>query len=332
MIETDHSIHPYFKVKVYSLYSETRMPTSEMLYGIDHMIIDLQDVGSRIYTYINTTLLTMEACGKKGIKVWILDRPNPVNGLVLEGNMLDPAYRSFVGLFPLPMRHGLTIGEVAQLGVKYWDISCEMEVVRMNGWQRHMAFEDTGLPWVLPSPNMPAVDTAFLYPGTVLVEGTGLSEGRGTTKSLEVVGHPVLEPIGLADRLTRLFKKYDLSGFILRPMYFKPVYQKHADRECGGFQIHITNRNKLRAWKMMQVIFRELYIEMGSSFSWKSPPYEYEHEKMPIDILNGTNQLRQWVENNGSYDDLLNLEQEGMGAFSEQRESILLYYTKTKKA
>ena len=325
MIETDHSIHPYFKVKVYSLYSETRVPTDQMLQDIDHLIIDLQDVGSRIYTYINTALLAMEACGKKNIKVWILDRPNPVNGVDLEGNILDPAFRSFVGLYPLPMRHGLTIGEVARSGIEYWGISCEMEVVPMKGWQRTMAFEDTELPWVLPSPNMPSVDTAFLYPGTVLVEGTELSEGRGTTKSLEIIGHPSIEPFGLADRLNSLFKKYDLNGFILRPLYFKPVYQKQADRECGGFQIHVTDRHKLRAWKMLQVIFRELHHEIGPVFSWKLPPYEYEHEKMPIDILNGTNRLRQWVEKNGSYEELLLMEQEGMNAFNEQRENIFLY-------
>jgi uncharacterized protein YbbC (DUF1343 family) len=325
MIETRHGDHPFFGIRICSLYSETRTPTDEMLREIDHMIIDLQDVGSRIYTYIYTMLLTMEACGRNGIKVWILDRPNPVGGEVVEGNMLDMSFRSFVGLYPLPMRHGLTIGEIAIMGMRFWNIECEAEVVRMRGWHRRMYFEDTGLPWVQPSPNMPHADTAILYPGTVLIEGTNLSEGRGTTRSLELVGHPAIEPFALTQAIEKTLASSGLTGFKLRPLFFKPVAQKHMEVDCGGWQIHITERRALRAWSLVQILLRELYAAMGDAFEWKLPPYEYEYQKMPIDILNGTDILRQWIEQNGSADELEAIAADGLGAYLDQKSSVHLY-------
>ena len=322
MIESDHFFHPFFKRPVYSLYSETRKPTNEMLEGLDHLIIDLQDVGTRIYTYIWTLVLTMEAAGENGVEVIVLDRPNPINGIDIEGNILESEFSSFVGLHPLPMRHGFTMGEVAQYS-KNWKIDSDFRVIQMEGWDRKSYFEQTGLPWVIPSPNLPTIETAVVYPGTVIFEGTNISEGRGTTRSLELVGHPSLEPFGLMKNLQLVFEKCDLRGFVCRPLIFTPTFQKHKDQVCGGFQIHVTNRKLFQPWKVGMTLCRELYRALGSHFIWKSPPYEYEFNNMPFDILNGSDSLRKWVENNGDFDELTAIEQ--LEDFNEQRKDYLLY-------
>ena len=192
MIETDHTVHPYFNIPVYSLYSETRIPTEAMLKDIDHLFIDLQDVGCRMYTYIYTMTLILDACVSKDIEIVILDRPNPLNGVDLEGNVLDMEFESFIGLHPMPVRHAMTIGEVALMHQRYWAASkSKLRVIEMRGWTRQMYYEDTGLPWLLPSPNLSRVESAFTFPGMVLFEGTTLSEGRGTTQPLEIMGHPM---------------------------------------------------------------------------------------------------------------------------------------------
>ena len=229
MIESDHFQHPYFGLPIYSLYSETRKPSNKMLEGLDHVFIDLQDVGTRIYTYIYTMTYMMEACGEMGIQVVILDRPNPINGLQIEGNMLDPVFSSFVGRHPLPMRHAMTIGEIAEMAQRYWGIKCELKVVAMEGWQRSMYFRDTDLPWVLPSPNLATPEAAVVFPGSVLFEGTNVSEGRGTTRSLEIVGHPSVEPYSWLPELQSIFEKCGLTGFVLRPVNFIPTFQKHME-------------------------------------------------------------------------------------------------------
>lgn len=325
MVESDHFTHPYFNLPVYSLYSETRKPTQEMLEGLDHIFIDLQDVGTRIYTYIYTATLMMEACAEKGIDVIVLDRANPIGGKTIEGNMLDPKFASFVGRHPLPVRHGMTIGEIALMAKKHWAIDVSLEVIKLQGWERWMMYEDTGIPWVMPSPNLPTIEAAFTFVGTVLFEGTNISEGRGTTRSLEIVGHPGIEPYSFLDQLLPKIKATGLQGFVLRPVNFLPTFQKHHNVACGGYQIHVTDRDSFRPWALCQVLCREFYHHLGNAFAWKQPPYEYEYEKLPVDLINGTDRLRFWVEQNGSIEELEIIEAEGREAFVEARKGVLLY-------
>jgi uncharacterized protein YbbC (DUF1343 family) len=326
MVETTHYTHPFFKIPVYSLYSETRIPTSEMLEGLDHILVDLQDVGTRIYTYIYTMTLLMEACQKKGIEVVILDRPNPINGVTLEGNILDMNYSSFVGRHPLPVRHALTMGEVALMHKKYWGgKDSNLTIIEMQGWKREMSFEDTALPWVLPSPNLATIEAAYTFVGTVLYEGTNISEGRGTTRSLEIIGHPKIEAFSFHEKLKPVLHKANLVGFVLRPLVFLPTFQKHQGKPCGGFQIHVTDRKTFEPWRLCQYLLREMYKELGGEFKWKEPPYEYEFHKVPVDLINGTDQLRLWVEKNGNQDDYEAIMHPNQNQFLEQRQSILLY-------
>ena len=326
MVESNHYTHPYFKLPVYSLYSETRIPTDEMLEGIDHIFVDLQDVGTRIYTYIYTMTLLMEACQKKGIEVVILDRPNPINGVQLEGNILDLNFASFVGRHPIPVRHGMTMGEVARMHQKYWGgKDCNLTVIEMKGWQREMSFEDTKLPWVMPSPNLPTIEAAYTFVGTVLYEGCNISEGRGTTRSLEIIGHPGIEAFGFHDKLKPILEKANLKGFILRPLVFLPTFQKHAGVPCGGYQIHVTDRKTFEPWRLCQYLLREFYKELGSDFKWKLPPYEYEYHKEPVDLINGTDKLRHWVEKYQDEEAYQAIMRENQEDFLEKRKSILIY-------
>lgn len=300
MIETDHYIHPYFKIPVYSLYSETRIPTDEMLEGINHFFIDLQDVGCRMYTYIYTLTLILEKCSSRDIQIIVLDRPNPINGIDIEGNILEAEFESFIGRHPIPVRHGMTIGEVALMHQKLWATEkVNLQVVKMQHWDRNMYFEDTKLPWLLPSPNLGRAESTCTFPATVLFEGTLLSEGRGTTQSLEIVGHPKIEPFTFfKNHLYSSLKKSKLQGLELRPITFLPTFQKQADKVCGGFQVHITNKSSFKPWRIGQFMMRELYSYLGDEFEWKDPPYEYNYTQKPIDIINGTDKLRYWVENN----------------------------------
>lgn len=325
MIETDHSIHPFFNIPVYSLYSETRIPTPEMLEGIDHLFIDLQDVGCRMYTYIYTLTYILEACAQKEIEIIVLDRPNPLNGLTLEGNILDTAYASFIGRHAIPVRHGMTMGEVALMHQTFWvDQQAKLQVIPMQGWHRAMYYEDTGLPWLLPSPNLSRIESSKTFPSTVLFEGTQLSEGRGTTHSLEMVGHPSIEPFGFYEKyLAPLFKKTDLQGVRLRPVTFLPTFQKHADQVCGGIQIHITDRDTWQPWRVGQFLMQALYHYLGDNFQWKEPPYEYNYDHLPIDIINGTDQLRHWVIDKGPMETLEALE--NLEPYRQQLRQIQLY-------
>ena len=325
MVESRHSTHPYYQLPVHSLYSETRSPTPAMLEGIDHVFVDLQDVGCRAYTFIYTMTLMMQACAKQGIQVVVLDRPNPLGGIEVEGNVLEEKFKSFIGLHPLPMRHGLTIGEIARMAILFWGMDCPLDVITMQGWQRSMPFDETGLPWAAPSPNMPQFETALAFPATVLLEGANLSEGRGTTRPFELFGHPALQPHALLDRLQQVFKKENLGGFTLRPLYFQPTFDKHAGRVCGGFQLHLTHRPAFKPWQVGQVLLRELYQAPGPGLQWRQPPFEYENHLLPIDILNGADTLRQWVESNGDLPSLEILEQKGRDEFAEQRQAIALY-------
>ncbi|GBD95670.1 hypothetical protein BMS3Abin06_00545 [bacterium BMS3Abin06] len=278
---------------VYSLYSNTRKPDPSILEDIDVMVIDMQDVGSRYYTFIWTMELCMQACDEMGKSVLILDRPNPIGGELTEGPVLDMTYASFVGQRPLPVRHGMTIGETGAYLKNEFYSSLDFHVIPMQGWRREICFDETGLPWVMPSPNMPTLDTAIVYPGICLLEGTNLSEGRGTTRPFEIFGAPFIEP----ETLVKELEAFKLSGAVFRPLYFQPAFQKHAGKLCGGAQIHVMNREKFKPFKTGAAVIKAVHDLYPEHFKWKQPPYEYETEKMPIDILAGTDRFRKDIEN-----------------------------------
>ena len=292
MIEWRGFTDPGLGIPVHSLYGEHRKPTPEMLEGLDTLVVDLQDVGARYYTFVWTLLLCLEACAEQGKRVVVLDRPNPLGGLAVEGNVLDPEYRSFVGLAPVPMRHGLTIGELASFCRAWRGLDVELEVVAMDGWRRAMDFEATGLPWVLPSPNMPTVDTAFVYPGGCLLEGTNLSEGRGTTRPFEILGAPWVDGRELAAQM----RAWNLPGCRLRPLSFEPTFHKFAGQVCGGVQVHVTDRALFEPVTTYTAAIAAVAGLYPGRFAWKQPPYEYEARKLPIDILAGGPRWREDVE------------------------------------
>jgi uncharacterized protein YbbC (DUF1343 family) len=321
MVETPHGDDPRRRVPIYSLYSETREPTAEMLRGIDALIIDLQDIGARIYTYIYTMANCMRAAAKHGIAVIVCDRPNPIGGTEVEGATLRRGWESFVGLFPVPMRHGMTIGELAKLFNDAFGIGASLDVVKMEGWTRDMYADATGLPWVMPSPNMPTLDTAIVYPGTVLFEGTMLSEGRGTTRPFELVGAPWID----AERFAATMNGIGLEGVYFRPAGFEPTFQKHAKQPCGGCQIHVTDRRTFKP-VITGVALIEMFRQFDPSrFGWRQPPYEYEHEKMPIDILAGSDELRKQAEAGTAIGDIAASWADDEAGFLRVRAPYLLY-------
>jgi len=320
MIETGHARDARRKIPVYSLYSETREPTAEMLSDVDVLVIDLQDVGTRIYTYIYTMANCLRAARRHNIPVIVCDRPNPIGDLI-EGPMLEPGFESFVGLYPIPMRHGMTIGELARLFNEHFGIGASLEVMKMEGWRLGMWFDDTRLPWVMPSPNMPTLDTAAVYPGTVLFEGTNVSEGRGTTRPFELVGAPWVAAETFADGLNRL----ELAGMRFRPALFEPTFHKHARTGCGGCQVHVLDRQMFRPVETgvaLLIAFREAGADR---FEWRPPPYEYEHTKLPIDILAGTSMLREQVEGGMSARDIARSWEAEVARFAPLREKFRLY-------
>jgi len=284
---------PVTGLPVVSLYGARRAPTAAMLRGLDTLIVDLQDVGSRYYTFVWTMALAMEACARVGVRVVVLDRPNPLGGDV-QGNMPDPAFKSFVGLYPLPTRHGMTIGELAAYLNAEHGLGCELTVVPMRGWRRAMTWDDTGVPWVAPSPNMPTVDTARVYPGGCLYEGTNLSEGRGTTRPFEWVGAPYLDAHTFADDLNRR----RLPGVTFRPARFVPTFHKWAGRLCGGVQIHVTDADAFDSYVTGLSVIASARRLGRRAFQWRKPPYEFERRKVPIDILCGTDTIRRALERN----------------------------------
>lgn len=293
MIETPHAEDASRRVPVYSLYSETREPSDEMLAGLDALVVDLQDVGTRVYTFIYTMANCLKAAARKRLPVFVCDRPNPIGGRVVEGPMLIPGYESFVGLYPIALRHGLTIAELARLFNEQFGIGAQLETVPMEGWARGQWWDATGVPWVMPSPNMPTLDTAIVYPGMVLFEGTLLSEGRGTTRPFELVGHPGVDAARLADALNA----HGLPGVHFRPAYFEPTFQKHARVTCGGCQLHVTDRERFRSVDAAIALLCEFRDALPDRrLPWRPPPYEYEYEKMPIDILAGSDVLRTAVD------------------------------------
>jgi uncharacterized protein YbbC (DUF1343 family) len=321
MIETPHGDDPARRVPIYSLYSETREPTAEMLRDIDLVVIDLQDIGARIYTYIYTMANCLRACGRHGIPAIVCDRPNPINGVDVEGALLVPGFESFVGLFPIPMRHGMTIGELARLFNERFELGATLEVVPMDGWRRDMYADATGLPWVMPSPNMPTLDTAIAYPGTVLFEGTLLSEGRGTTRPFELVGAPWID----ADRFAREMHALGLPGAHFRPAVFEPTFQKHATQACGGCQIHVTDRAAFRPVLTGAALIQLFRRFDPARFAWRPPPYEYEHDTPPIDILAGSDVLRRQIESDLPPAAIAESWRDDEEGFRRLREGYLLY-------
>jgi uncharacterized protein YbbC (DUF1343 family) len=321
MIETPHAHDTRRGVPVFSLYSETREPTSDMFDPVDVLVIDLQDVGARIYTFIYTMANCLRAAARVGLPVIVCDRPNPIGGTELEGPTLEPGYESFVGQFRMPMRHGMTIAELARLFNKHFGIGADLEVVPMEGWSRAMYFDATGVPWVMPSPNMPTLDTTVVYPGTVLFEGTVLSEGRGTTRPFELVGAPWLDGEALAERMNGL----NLAGVHFRPATFEPTFQKHARIPCGGCQIHVTERAAFEPIRSGVALLRECFALAPGRLLWREPPYEYEHDRLPIDILAGSPALREQVERLLPIEEIAESWRPGVAEFEEVRRSYLLY-------
>jgi uncharacterized protein YbbC (DUF1343 family) len=283
MVEWKSYEHARLHIPVYSLYGDHREPSSEMLHGLDVLLVDLQDVGSRYYTFIWTLYLCMRACHKCGTAVVVLDRPNPINGVMTEGPILDRNYKSFVGMHPIPVRHGQTIGELAQQFRDEAFPACELSVLPMKNWKRAMWLDETGLPWVMPSPNMPTLETAAVYPGMCLLEGTNISEGRGTTRPFEIFGAPFIDAETLCARLNGL----NLGGVFFRETYFQPTFHKFAGELCCGAEIHVLDRGNFRPFQLGVEIIRHLRKTYPGQFQWKQPPYEYEWKRLPIEILIG---------------------------------------------
>jgi uncharacterized protein YbbC (DUF1343 family) len=283
---------PATGLPVHSLYGPRRHPTPAMMSAVDTVVVDLQDVGARYYTFIWTTALVMQAAARAGVDVVVLDRPNPLGGVRIEGNVADPDYASFVGLYPLAVRHAMTIGEIAAYLNAVHAFGCRLTVVRMRGWRRAMLWEDTGLPWVAPSPNMPTPDTARVYPGGCLFEGTNLSEGRGTTRPFEWVGAPYLDAHRYAEALNQL----RLPGVAFRPARFRPMFHKWAGRLCDGVQIHVRDVARFKPYLTGLAVIATARRLAPRSFAWRRPPYEFERRKLPIDILCGTAAIRKAIE------------------------------------
>jgi uncharacterized protein YbbC (DUF1343 family) len=321
MIETPHGEDRRRRVPVFSLYSDTREPTAEMLDGLDVLVVDLQDVGTRVYTYIYTMANCMRAAARRGLPVIVCDRPNPIGGDAVEGACLHEPWSSFVGQFPIPMRHGMTIGELARLFNDAFGIGARLEVVLLDGWRRSMYFDATGLPWIIPSPNLPTLDSAIVYPGAVLVEGTKLSEGRGTTRPFEMIGAPWID----GERLAAAMNARGLPGVHFRPVFFEPTFQKHARQSCGGCQIHVIDRLTFQPLRAAVELIDEFRREDPARFAWREPPYEYEHHKEPIDILYGSDRLRRTLDAGGSVSALVESWRDDEERFRRLREQHLLY-------
>ncbi|MDZ5473708.1 DUF1343 domain-containing protein [Bacillus sp. 31A1R] len=312
----DSSIDLYTKLPVYSLYGNSKKPSKEMLDLVDVVVFDLQDIGARYYTFIYTMAYVMEACAEQNKHFVVLDRPNPISGLSMEGNLVEEDVRSFVGLYPIPNRHAMTVGELAQLFNHEYGIGCELTVVPMSGWNRKDYFDETGLFWVPPSPNTTGMDMCVLYPGTCLVEGTNLSEGRGTTRPFEIIGAPFIDGHQLAKRLN----KKKLTGILARPTSFMPMYQKHQNQVCGGIQIHVVNRREIHSLKVGLTLL-EIIAEM---YPTDFEIIKHENGRYMFDLLAGTKKLKEMLLQ-GKTSDFLEENYLKLERFRKQRQPYLLY-------
>lgn len=321
MIETPHMTDARTGRPVYSLYSETREPTEAMLGNVDTIVFDMQDVGCRIYTFVYTMANCMRAAKKFGKRVVVCDRPNPIGGVKVEGNVTESAFTSFVGQFEIPTRHGMTTGELARLFNEHFGIGCELEVVPMRGWERTFWYEQTALPWVMPSPNIPTVDTCVVFPATVHVEGTEMSEGRGTTRPFELNGAPYIDPWVWTAEL----EKFGFEGVAFRQTYFQPTFQKHARVTCGGVQIHVTDREAFTPVMVGIAMIKTAYDLYTDQFEWKRDAYEYEFDKNPFDVVSGTDQIRKAIEAGISLEEIKRAWTGELAEFKRTRDKYLLY-------
>jgi uncharacterized protein YbbC (DUF1343 family) len=318
------STEPATGLPVVSLYGDTvesLRPRAEDLEMLDAVVCDLQDVGSRYYTFVYTLSYLMEAASEAGVAVVVLDRPNPLGGSTLEGPVLDPELASFVGRYPLPVRHGMTIGELARMFNEAFGIGCDLRVVEMGGWRRSMRFEDTGLPWVPPSPNVPTPATARVYPGGCLIEGTNLSEGRGTTTPFELVGAPWID----GERLAAALSSEDLDGALFRPATFRPMFQKHAGQSCSGIQLIVNDPESFRPFAAYLTLIREARRQSGDAFEWRTEAYEFETSRLAIDLLLGRSDLRPLLESGARLEAMQRLWEGDLDQFRASRRPFLLY-------
>ncbi|MCY4071583.1 MAG: DUF1343 domain-containing protein [Chloroflexi bacterium] len=304
---------------VHSLYGDRRQPSPDMLRGIDAIIIDLQDGGVRFYTFLATALYVMEAAAAAGCEVILLDRPAPISGARIEGPMLDADFASFVGPYPMPIRYGMSIGEMAQLANAEYGINCELTVIPMDGWRRDMWFDDTGLPFVPSSPNLPTLDAMTLYPGTCLIEGSNLSEGRGTTKPFEYIGAPWIDALQLADQL----KDLDLEGARFRPVYFVPTFSKYHGELCAGVHICVTDRENFEPVTMILHLLQAVIAGYPDNFAWRAP--WAAGSKAPIDLLSGGTAIREGLDERRPIEELIASWGPGTEAFLGARQGYLLY-------
>ncbi len=308
-------------VMAHSLYGTTRQPTADMLREVDVLIFDVQDVGTRVYTFIYTMALAMQAARAFGKRFVVLDRPNPIGSTQIEGSLLEGGHESFVGMFPIPMRHGMTVAELARLFNREFGIGCELAVVPMQGYQREWYYDETDAPWIIPSPNLPTVDGCVVYPGTVFLEGTMISEGRGTTRPFELIGAPYAQAYEVAEYLNHLH----LPGVHFRPHSFLPTFQKHAGQICHGIQIHVCSRQEFKPVLTGIAVIKALHDLYPQEFQWKEPPYEYELNRMPFDVIAGTKKLRKQIVARVPLNEIAAAWQADERAFSKQRQAFLLY-------
>lgn len=320
MIESDHSTDPVTGLPVFSLYGERRKPDAAMFENLDVLLIDIVDVGTRVYTFLYTMAYCMEAAARYGKKVVVLDRPNPIGGAV-EGNILQDDCRSFVGLYSIPMRHGMTFGELALYINSEYKIGADLQVIAMEGWKPEMLFRDTGFPWVAPSPNMPTPETALVYPGQVIWEGTNCSEGRGTTLPFEFVGAPFWKH----DAILQYLARTELPGCSFRPLVFQPTSGKWAEGACVGFQIHVTSPELFLPYRTSIALLQAVMCLYPEQFSYKKPPYEYEYERLPMDLILGDSALRKALEEGESVTSLEEKWQPELEHFQQERKKYLLY-------
>jgi uncharacterized protein YbbC (DUF1343 family) len=321
MIEWQGFLDERTGVMAYSLYGDVREPTQEMMDEVDLLVFDMQDVGTRVYTFIYSMALVMQAASRMNKPVIVLDRPNPIGGMEIEGNLLEPGNESFVGMFSLPMRHGMTIAELALMFNQEFKIGCPLEVVSMDGYRRDLWFNDTDAPWVIPSPNIPTIETAVVYPGAVLIEGTRISEGRGTTRPFEIIGAPYARSYDVSEHLNQ----HNLPGVVFRPHSFIPTFQKHAGKLCHGVQIHVLNRTIYRPVQTGIAIIKAFHDLYPADFQWQEPPYEYVYDRLPFDVISGSSNLRGQIDNGIPLARIVDSWRAGEKEFAERRKPYLLY-------
>jgi len=321
MVETAHSFDKKTNLPIYSLYSETRRPTPEMMSNVDALVFDLQDVGCRVYTFIYTMANAMKSCAEFGKKMFILDRPNPIGGIGVEGNVLEIGHESFVGQYPIPMRHGMTAGELAVFFNREFAINCDLQVITMDNWAREDFYDETDCPWVMPSPNIPTVDTTVVFPATVYFEGTEVSEGRGTTRPFEIIGAPFID----ADSLAKTLQILELPGVTFRPIQFLPTFQKFAGQPCGGVFLHITDRECFEPVITGIALVKTVFDFYGENFKWKQKAYEYVFDRNPFDVISGSHKTREFIEQNQNLHAIKDSWQKDLDNFKQARKKYLMY-------